>query len=73
LHLIFSSPLFGYEKGAFTGANAAREGLFETDQGGTLFLDEIGELSVSLQAKLVKAVEEKCIRRSEAIGSGKST
>jgi transcriptional regulator with PAS, ATPase and Fis domain len=60
---LLESELFGYEKGAFTGANASKSGLFETANGGTLFLDEIGELSLSLQAKLLKAVEERRIRR----------
>lgn len=60
---LLESELFGYEKGAFTGAVAAKAGLFETAAGGTLFLDEIGELTLSLQAKLLKAVEEKRIRR----------
>jgi len=60
---LLESELFGYEKGAFTGANAAKSGLFETADGGTLFLDEVGELSISLQSKLLKAVEEKRIRR----------
>jgi transcriptional regulator with PAS, ATPase and Fis domain len=60
---LLESELFGYEKGAFTGAAAPKAGLFETAAGGTLFLDEIGELTLSLQAKLLKAVEEKRIRR----------
>ncbi|HMM79243.1 MAG TPA: sigma 54-interacting transcriptional regulator [Pyrinomonadaceae bacterium] len=60
---LLESELFGYEKGAFTGANAAKSGLFETADGGTLFLDEVAELSISLQSKLLKAVEEKQIRR----------
>lgn len=60
---LLESELFGYEKGAFTGATAAKAGLFETASGGTIFLDEIGELPVHLQAKLLKAVEEKRIRR----------
>lgn len=60
---LLESELFGYEKGAFTGAVSAKAGLFETSGGGTLFLDEIGELTISLQAKLLKAVEEKRIRR----------
>lgn len=60
---LLESELFGYEKGAFTGAASAKAGLFETSAGGTLFLDEIGELSLGLQAKLLKAVEEKRIRR----------
>lgn len=60
---LLESELFGYERGAFTGANAPKAGLFETAQGGTLFLDEIGELSLGLQAKFLKAVEERRIRR----------
>ncbi len=60
---LVEAELFGYEKGAFTGANQARAGLFEVGSGGTVFLDEVGELSLSLQAKLLKAVEEKRIRR----------
>ncbi len=60
---LLESELFGYEKGAFTGAAAPKAGLFEIASGGTLFLDEIGELPVNLQAKLLKAVEEKRIRR----------
>jgi transcriptional regulator with PAS, ATPase and Fis domain len=60
---LVEADLFGYEKGAFTGANQAKPGLFEIGSGGTVFLDEVGELSLSLQAKLLKAVEEKRIRR----------
>jgi transcriptional regulator with PAS, ATPase and Fis domain len=60
---LLESELFGYEKGAFTGANAPKAGLFEIANGGTLFLDEIGEIPLALQAKLLKAVEEKRIRR----------
>jgi transcriptional regulator with PAS, ATPase and Fis domain len=60
---LLESELFGYEKGAFTGATAPKAGLFEIANGGTLFLDEIGEIPLNLQAKLLKAVEEKRIRR----------
>ena len=60
---LLESELFGYERGAFTGAIAPKAGLFEAAQGGTLFLDEIGELSLALQAKFLKAVEERRIRR----------
>ena len=60
---LVEAELFGYEKGAFTGANQMKAGLFETGSGGTVFLDEIGELSLNLQTKLLKAVEEKQIRR----------
>jgi two-component system, NtrC family, response regulator HydG len=61
---LLEAELFGYERGAFTGADpAGREGLFEQAQGGTLFLDEVGELEVGLQAKLLRALEERTIRR----------
>ena len=60
---ILESELFGHEKGAFTGAAARRIGLFEASHGGTLFLDEIGGVSVNLQAKLLKAIENKTIYR----------
>jgi DNA-binding NtrC family response regulator len=60
---LLEAELFGYEKGAFTGATAPKAGLFEIANGGTLFLDEIGEIPFVLQAKLLKAVEEKKIRR----------
>ena len=57
------AELFGYEKGAFTGASAAKPGLIEAADGGTLFLDEVGELGLDLQAKFLKAIERKQIRR----------
>lgn len=60
---LLEAELFGYEKGAFTGATQPKAGLFEIASGGTIFLDEIGELPIGLQAKLLKAVEEKRIRR----------
>ncbi|MCZ6635660.1 MAG: sigma-54 dependent transcriptional regulator [bacterium] len=61
-HLL-ESELFGYEKGAYTGAERTKRGLFELADGGTLLLDEIGYMSLGLQAKLLKAVEEKTFRR----------
>ena len=56
---LLESELFGHEKGAFTGAVATRQGMMEVADGGTLFLDEIGEMSPALQAKLLRAIEEK--------------
>ena len=60
---LIESELFGYEKGAFTDAKARKEGLFEQAEGGTLLLDEIGELELSLQAKLLRVLEEGAFRR----------
>ncbi len=60
---LMESELFGYERGAFTDAKTARQGLFETANGGTLFLDEIGAVPLDLQAKLLTAIEEKLVRR----------
>ncbi len=60
---LLEAELFGYEKGAFTDAKFSKKGLFELAEGGTLFLDEIGDMSLVLQAKLLKAIEEKRFRR----------
>src|SRR5579883_1005249 len=60
---LLESELFGYEKGAFTDARAQKRGLFELADKGTLFLDEIGEIPLSLQAKLLRVLEEQCFRR----------
>ncbi|MBA2541788.1 MAG: sigma-54-dependent Fis family transcriptional regulator, partial [Deltaproteobacteria bacterium] len=57
------SELFGHERGAFTGAVSAKAGLFESAAGGTVFLDEVGELSPAIQAKLLRALQEKTITR----------
>lgn len=60
---LFESELFGYEKGAFTGANAQKKGILELASGGTLFLDEISEMPLDLQAKLLRVLENPEIRR----------
>ena len=60
---LIESELFGYEKGAFTDAKQRKEGLFEQGHGGTIFLDEIGEMEISLQAKLLRVLEEGAFRR----------
>lgn len=60
---LIESELFGYERGAFTGAERMKKGLIESAEGGTLFLDEIGDLSVELQTRLFRFIEERALRR----------
>lgn len=60
---LIESELFGYERGAFTGADRTKKGLIESADGGTLFLDEIGDLGVELQTRLFRFVEERMLRR----------
>jgi DNA-binding NtrC family response regulator len=68
---LMESELFGYEKGAFTGADSAKPGLIELAQGGTLFLDEITTLPLNLQSKLLRVLQERCVQRLGARGSRK--
>ncbi len=60
---LLESELFGYEKGAFTGAATSKAGLLEVAHRGTLFLDEIGDMSLEVQPRLLKVIEEQCFRR----------
>ena len=60
---LIESELFGYEKGAFTGAHARKKGRFELAEGGTLFLDEIGDINLTTQVKLLRVLQEKEFER----------
>ncbi len=66
---LLESTLFGYEKGAFTGATKAQPGKFEQANGGTLFLDEIGEMPLELQAKLLRALQDQVVERLGSLRS----
>jgi two-component system response regulator PilR (NtrC family) len=67
---LLESELFGYVKGAFTGANSNKHGLFELSSGGTIFLDEISETTLPMQVKLLRVLQERCIR---PVGGGQET
>jgi len=60
---LMESEFFGYRKGAFTGAEQDRDGFFQAADGGTLFLDEVAELPLPMQVKLLRAIQEKCVRK----------
>ncbi len=60
---LMESEFFGYRKGAFTGADSDRDGFFQAAQGGTLFLDEVADLPLAMQVKLLRVIQEKCVRR----------
>ncbi|HET6787207.1 MAG TPA: sigma-54 dependent transcriptional regulator, partial [Aquabacterium sp.] len=64
---LLEAEFFGYRKGAFTGAHDDREGFFQAAQGGTLFLDEIGDLPLSMQSKLLRAIQERAVRPVGAV------
>src|SRR5688572_12675865 len=66
---LVESELFGYERGAFTGAAAGRVGRFESAEGGTIFLDEIGETPLPIQAKLLRVIQDRCFER---VGGGRT-
>lgn len=68
---LMESEMFGHKKGSFTGAVADKSGLFEVADGGTLFLDEVGELPLSIQVKLLRAIQERIIRRVGATEDSK--
>ena len=64
------SEFFGYRKGAFTGADADRDGFFQVANGGTLFLDEVADLPLSMQVKLLRAIQEKKVRKVGSSAGG---
>ena len=70
---LLESELFGHERGAFTGADRQKRGLFETADGGTVFLDEIGEMVPALQAKLLRFLEEQTFKRVGGSATSTST
>ncbi len=65
---LMENEFFGYKKGAFTGADKDRDGFFQAAHGGTLFLDEVADLPLGMQVKLLRAIQEKCVRKLGATG-----
>jgi two-component system response regulator PilR (NtrC family) len=65
---LMESEFFGYKKGAFTGADKDRDGFFQAAHGGTLFLDEVADLPLAMQVKLLRVIQEKCVRKVGATG-----
>lgn len=65
---LMESEFFGYKKGAFTGAEKERDGFFQAAHGGTLFLDEVADLPLAMQVKLLRVIQEKCVRKVGATG-----
>jgi formate hydrogenlyase transcriptional activator len=70
---LIAADLFGYEKGAFTGANQRRAGRFEAANHGTLFLDEIGDMPAETQVALLRVLQERELERVGAVGASRST
>jgi len=70
---LMESEFFGYRKGAFTGADQDKDGFFQAANGGTLFLDEVADLPIQMQVKLLRAIQEKKVRKVGATGEETST
>jgi DNA-binding NtrC family response regulator len=70
---LMESEFFGYRKGAFTGADSERDGFFQAAQGGTLFLDEVADLPLVMQVKLLRAIQEKKVRKVGSTSKNLST